>query len=213
VIAHIDPTGPAAATAARVGDVVVQANGKPVSDAAALSVLVAAHRAGDAMSLDLRDPAGTAKRVDVKALPTPRLIGLSEYGVLANRILLDLRPRLAEASDPFDQSVLRLNIAVALARLGDWRAAGEELQRVKLPDQSGVGNGTVQYLIGLAAEKAGSRAEAEAAFRRPRLRESAHRRRAGRQGTGRSETRGTTEGDSVRPTCMCPASRQAGSAR
>jgi PDZ domain/PEGA domain len=165
VIVHVDPTGPAAASGARVGDVVVQADGKPVSDAAALSQLVVAHRPGDAISLELRDAAGTPKRVDVKALPTPRLIGLSEYGVLANRILLDLRPRLSDASDPFDQSVLRLNVAVALARLGDWRGAREELERVKLPDQAGVGLGTVQYLIGLAAEKTGNRAEAEAAFK------------------------------------------------
>ena len=98
-------------------------------------------------------------------LPTHRLIGLSEQGLLVNRILLDLRGRLADATDPFEQSVIRLNMAVALARVVDWAAALEELQRVKLPEQPGVGNGTVQYLIGVAAESLGNRSEAEAAFK------------------------------------------------
>ena len=80
-------------------------------------------------------------------------------------MLLDLRARLADASDPSQQAIIRLNIAVALARLGDWATAREELQRVKLPEQPGVGNGTVQYLLGLAAENLANRVEAETAFR------------------------------------------------
>lgn len=165
VIVGIDANSTAVSTAARVGDVVLQADGKPVTDAAALTTLVEAHNPGDVVALDLRDAAGAAKRVELKVLPTPRLIGLSEQGLLANRILLDLRARLAEATDPFEQSVVRLNMAVALARVVDWTAALEELQRVKLPEQPGVGNGTVQYLIGLAAENLGNRAQAEAAFK------------------------------------------------
>lgn len=97
--------------------------------------------------------------------PVPRLIGLSENGLLANRILLDLRSRLAAATDPYQQSVIRLNMAVAMARVEDWAGALEELQRVKLPEQTGVGNGTVQYLVGLAAESLGDRAAAETAFK------------------------------------------------
>jgi tetratricopeptide (TPR) repeat protein len=147
------------------GDVVVQADGKPVADVAALTAVVAGKRAGDSVAIEARDAAGTNKRVEIKVVAAPRLIGLSEQGLLANRLLLDLRPRLAEATDPFDQGVIRLNLAVALARLGDWNAARDELQRVTLPEQAGVGAGTVQYLLGLAAEALGNRAEAEAAFK------------------------------------------------
>jgi hypothetical protein len=39
------------------------------------------------------------------------------------------------------------------------------LQRVKLNDGPGVAAGTVQYLLGLAAERMGNLAEAEAAWR------------------------------------------------
>lgn len=165
VVVGVDAGSPAASTALRPGDVIVQADGKPVTDGAALMALVESHAAGDTIALDLRDASGAQKRVDLSVLPAPRLIGLSENGLMANRILLDLRARLADAADPLDQSVLRLNVAVALARLGDWNGARDELQRVKLPEQNGVGNGTVQYLLGLAAEALGSRAEAETAFK------------------------------------------------
>jgi hypothetical protein len=36
---------------------------------------------------------------------------------------------------------------------------------VKLPEGPGVGNGTVQYLLGLCADSLGNRAEAETAFK------------------------------------------------
>lgn len=156
---------PASAAAVRAGDILVQADGKPVTDAAALAALVEGRGAGEAIGIDLRDPSGGQKRADLKVLAVPRVIGLSEQGLLANRLLLDFRPRLADAQDPFDAATIRLNMAVALARLGDWAGARDELQRVKLPEGPGVGNGTVQYLFGLAAENLGARAEAETAFK------------------------------------------------
>jgi hypothetical protein len=165
LIVGVDPNGPAGTAAVKVADIILQADGKPVTDAAALAAVVSAHKPGDSVTLDLRDGAGAPKRVELKAAPSPRVIGLFEHGLLANRILLDLRARLADATDPLEQSVIRLNMAVALARLGDWSTAREELQRVQLPERHGVGAGTVQYLLGLAAENLGNRTEAETAFK------------------------------------------------
>ncbi len=162
VVTAVDP---AAGAGVQVGDLVKQAGGKPVSGATAVLDLVAARNPGDVLALDLAGTAGAAKRADLQVRPVPRLIGLSENGLLANRILLDLRARLEAATDPYQQSVIRLNMAVAMARVDDWAGALEELQRVKLPEQSGVGNGTVQYLVGLAAESLGNRATAETAFK------------------------------------------------
>ena len=149
----------------QVGDVVKQAGGKPAAAAAAILDLVAARNAGDVLALELLGPTGGGRKAELQVRSVPRLVGLSENGLLANRILLDLRPRLAAATDPYQQSVIRLNMAVAMARVGDWTGALEELQRVKLPEQTGVGNGTVQFLLGLAAENLGDRAAAEAAFK------------------------------------------------
>ena len=165
VIAGIAANSPAATTAMKVGDVIVQADGQPVTDAAVLAKVVSGHSAGQNVSLELRDAAGAAKRVDVAVFLTPRVIGLAEQGLPVNRVLLDLRARVADTADPFEQSVMRLNTAVALARVGEWSAAQAELQQVKLPDRPGVGNGTVQYLLAMAAEALGNRAEAEAAYK------------------------------------------------
>jgi tetratricopeptide (TPR) repeat protein len=156
-----DPAG----STLKVGDIVVQADGKPMTDVATLAALAGARQPGETIALDVRDAAGAPRRVELKVVPAARLIGLSEQGLLANRMLLDLRPRLTDAKDAFEQSVIRLNIAVALARLGDWTAAREELLQVKLPEQVGVGNGTVQYLLGVAADNLGNKTEAEAAFK------------------------------------------------
>jgi hypothetical protein len=163
VVVGVDTTG--AATPVKIGDVIVQADGQPVADAVALERVVAGHRAGDAVALDLKDPAGASKKAEVKVFLTPRVIGLSEQGLLVNRILLDLRARVADTSDPFEQSVIRLNTAVALARIGDWNAAKGELAQIKLPERPGVGNGTIQYLLGVCADALGNRADAEAAFK------------------------------------------------
>jgi tetratricopeptide (TPR) repeat protein len=166
VVDVADVAGPVVVTGAPLdaGDVVSGADGKPVQDAAALAAIVAAKAPGDVMVLEAKDATGVAKRAEIPVAAAPKLIGLSEQGLLANRILLDLRARLAEATDPFETSVIRLNMAVALGRLGDWASAREELQRVTLPEGPGVGAGTVQYLLGVAAENLGSVAEAQAAF-------------------------------------------------
>lgn len=164
VVVGVDTSG-GAATSVKIGDVIVQADGQPVADAVALERVVAGHRAGDAVALDLKDTAGATRKADVKVFLTPRVIGLSEQGLLVNRILLDLRARIADTSDPFEQSVIRLNTAVALTRLGDCNAAKAELAQVKLPERPGVGNGTILYLLGVCADTLGNRPEAEAALK------------------------------------------------
>ena len=165
VITSIDPNSPAAATALKAGDIIVQADGQTVADVAALAKVVSGKRAGQNVAVEAKDPAGVAKRADVPVFITPRVLGLAEQGLPINRILLDLRARSRDITDPFDLAVIKLNTAIALGRVGEWSAAQAELRQVKLPDRPGVGNGTVQYLLGVAAEALGNRAEAETAYK------------------------------------------------
>jgi hypothetical protein len=165
VIVAVDPNGPAAKAGIQSGDVLLKANSQPVPDAAALINLLAGRKADEDMTLDLKDRTGAAKKADTKVYMTPRLIGLNDQSLMVNKILVDLRNRLQTQGDPVLDSVIRLNMAVALARVGAWSEARLELQRVKLNDGPGVAAGTVQYLLGLAAERMGNIAEAEAAWK------------------------------------------------
>jgi Flp pilus assembly protein TadD len=164
VVAGVDANGPANGKV-QAGDLIVSAGGQPVPDVAALDKIVASGKPGDTLALEVRDPKGAPKKADVAIFLTPRLIGMSDQSVLANRALVDLRSRAASTTDPFLLSVIRLNTAVALARLGECAAARDELKQVQLPDQPGVGPGTVQYLLGVCSEELGNRAEADAAFK------------------------------------------------
>ncbi len=164
VIVGVDANGPANGKV-QVGDIVVSAGGQPVVDGATLDKLIASRKPDETLAVELKDAKGAPKRADLSVFLTPRLIGMSDQTILANRALVDLRSRLVSADDPFQQAVIRLNMAVALTRLGECASARDELKQVQLPDRPGVGNGTVQYLLGVCAEELGNRAEAEAAFK------------------------------------------------
>jgi hypothetical protein len=165
VVIGVEANGPAAKAGIAAGDVIVKANAQAIGDAVALNALLAGRKADEDLTLELKDRAGAAKRADIKVVMAPRLVGLYDQTLLVNRTLLDLRTRLQTPGNPVEDSVLRLNLAAALARVENWTEARIELQRVKLPDGGGVSNGTVQYLLGLCSDKLGNRADAETAFR------------------------------------------------
>jgi hypothetical protein len=165
VVVAVDPNGPGAKAGIQPGEVVLRANSQPVPDAGALVNLLAGRKADEDLIIDLKDKAGAAKKADVKVLMTPRLIGMNDQSLLVNKILVDLKGRLQSPGDPLTDAVMRLNMAVALARVGNWTDARLELQRVKLNDGPGVSNGTVHYLLGVVAERMGNTAEAEASWR------------------------------------------------
>ena len=163
VVVAVD--GPSAKAGILPGDVVMKANAQPVADTAGLTTLLAGRKADEDLQLELKDKSGAVKRADVKVFMTPRVIGMGDQTLMINRILVDLRARVQTPGDPIEDSVMRLNLAVAFARVENWSAARLELQRVKLPDGPGVSSGTVQYLLGLASDRMGNRAEAEASWK------------------------------------------------
>jgi hypothetical protein len=165
VVVSVEANGPSGKAGIRPGDIVTKANGEPVADASALAAVLASRKANDDLALEVKDRTGAVKRADVKVAMTPRVIGIADQTLAANAILVALRARLAGQTDPAEEAVLRLNLAAALTRVEAWSDARAELQRVKLPEGGGVGAGTVEYLLGVCAERLGSRAEAETAFK------------------------------------------------
>src|SRR5262249_20565185 len=132
-------SGDAKANAAgvRPGDIISKVNGQAIADATAFTGYLAGRKDGDELALELKDKIGALKRITLKAFMTPKLIGISDQMLLANRMLLALRTRLAGTNNPTEEAVLRLNLAAALAHVEAWGDARTELQRVKLPDGPG----------------------------------------------------------------------------
>ena len=164
VVARVDKAGPAAAAGLSPGDTIVAANGKPVPDVGALTNALTSLAPDARLMLDTKDRAGLAKRPELKPVLAARALALTDQTVLFNKHLLDLRYRLASAGSTPEEPVVRLNIAIALMRLGNWTDARAELDKVRLPDGPGVSGGTIQYLVGLCYEAAGQFGEAEKAW-------------------------------------------------
>ena len=74
---------------------------------------------------------GTTRTAQLPVTETPRLISAADQTLLFNPLSVALRSRLATAS-PADQPIVRLNLGVALMRLGDYGGAQEQFEAVKL---------------------------------------------------------------------------------
>jgi Do/DeqQ family serine protease len=71
LIADLWPGGPAARAGLRTGDVVLQADGRPVVDAAALNYLIRNARPGDRIALTVRRADGRDQQLSLRAEPPP----------------------------------------------------------------------------------------------------------------------------------------------
>jgi hypothetical protein len=161
VVISVD--GAAAKVGIAPGDVITKADNQPVSDGSAFSALVAQRKANDRLTVEVKDKSGAVKGAPLTVTMAPRLVAMNDQSLLFNNLVLTLRARLAPGAtaDP----VVRLNLAVALMRLGNWAGAQAELAKIQLTAGPGVSNGTVQYLRGLCHEALGQASEAEAAWR------------------------------------------------
>jgi hypothetical protein len=148
-------------------DRIVSVDGKKIDDVAALIAALQAAGPKKAVTLEILQGA-TAKTISVPVLGQPRAINLGDQSVLFNPLLMNLRHRLAFAANTPIEPVLRLNIAIALMRLGNWEEARLELERTTLPDGTGVAQGTVQYHLGACYEKLGRFTDAAQAWRKAR---------------------------------------------
>jgi tetratricopeptide (TPR) repeat protein len=137
-----------------------------VADGSAFAAIVAQRKAGDTLAVEVLDRAGATRPVTLAITMAPRLVAMNDQSLLFNDLVLALRSRLAPApTGGAPDPIVRLNLAVALMRLGNWTDARDELSKVQLAAGPGVSNGTVQYLLGLCYEALGQMADAEKAWR------------------------------------------------
>jgi hypothetical protein len=165
VVVAVDSGGPAAQANIQPGDVIIGADGQAVGNAVTLVTLLDERTGAASIPLQIRSRAGTVAPATVNMALTPRLIGTTDRSLMVNRLLVHFRSRLLASPAASEEAVLRLNLAAALVRVEAWSEAREELLRVQLPDGPGVSGGTVQYLLGLCAERLGNLGEAAIAYR------------------------------------------------
>ncbi len=165
VVARVDAGGSAAAAGILPGDIVKRADKQIVANGTAFAAILATRKLGQKLAIDCVTRTGDVKSVELSVTTTPRVVPMTDQTVLFNKLLLDYRARLAGQMDPLEQSVVRLNSAMALIALGNWSEAKRDLDQVKLAAGPGVSAATVQYLLGLCAEGLGQISQAESLWR------------------------------------------------
>ena len=172
VIASIEPGGAAATASLQPGEAIVSVGTTAVTSAAQLLTLVNAHPSSQPLSLEVRDRAGTSRKVDVTAQRVPRLVEERDQTVLSNVLAVQFASQAYSAPTPLDEVAVRLNLAGALMRVGNWNDATRELEAViKLaaggpfaaPVKDAI-TGSAQYLLGACAEASGDAPGAERAW-------------------------------------------------
>ena len=153
LVADLFPGGPAARAGLRQGDVVLQADGRPVVDAATLNYVIRNHRPGDTIPLHVRRTDGRDQQLTLRADPAPATPARDER-TLAGRnpfdsaTVVNLSPAVADelGLDAFaGQGVLITNIGAGLARnIGLKR--GDIVRSV-----NGVTIGSVRDLVGVVS--------------------------------------------------------------
>jgi hypothetical protein len=164
MIASVEPNGPAAAGGVKAGDVYTLAKGQPTPDVAALHAVLASAKAGERIVLQGNDGGTALREAAVQLAAAPRVVSMEDQTVLFNKLVIDLRERLVHAGGGPEEAITRLNLAVALMAVENFREAREHLERVDLPRGSGVSFGTVQYLLGVTYEKLDLLLDAERAW-------------------------------------------------
>jgi hypothetical protein len=163
IVASVEAGSAAAQAGLKAGDIITKADGQATKAPGVFLRVLDARKPGEKMALDVMDRAGATRTVDVPVQQRARLISPFDQTLLFNPLSVALRTRLAAAA-AVEQPVVRLNLGVALLRLGDYAGAREQFEAVQLSDGPGVSKGTQQYLLGLALEGMGDVAAAQAAW-------------------------------------------------
>lgn len=101
LVADLYPNGPAAKAGLRQGDVVLQADGRALADAADLSYVVRNHRPGESIQLTVRRASGQEQTVALRAEPAPATPARDERTIagrnpFAGATVVNLSPAVAD---------------------------------------------------------------------------------------------------------------------
>jgi len=159
VVVSVSPGGSAEVSGLRAGDEIVAIDGAAVTSVAelqsALEARIESHaRTGQTVPLDVSSADGT-RQVALGFSTSPVILGLRETDILYSAAGHELQSEEQDGQSLIPKWVVALNQAVVHLHGGDRQGAIRFLREVKAPEGGRLGQGMVDYLMGLALSGAG----------------------------------------------------------
>ncbi len=155
MVVDVTPAGPAEAAGLQIGDLVAGVGGVPVTSRAAFDERIAAAEIGEILELGVQSAAGP-RTVRIKLGASPALLASRQADLLESVAYSEL-VLLSEKAAAADAWIVELDQILILLRANEWRAATRRLNAIQAPQTShGVGQATVDYLLGIALSAAGA---------------------------------------------------------
>ena len=155
MVVDVTPASPAEAAGLAVGDLVAGVGGVPVTTRAAFDERIAAAEIGEILELGVQSASGP-RTVKLKLGASPALLSSRRADLLDSVAYAEL-VLLAEKTAAAEAWIVELDQTLILLRAGEWQAAARRLNNLRAPQTShGVGQATVDYLLGIALSAAGA---------------------------------------------------------
>ncbi|HVS62543.1 MAG TPA: PEGA domain-containing protein [Thermoanaerobaculia bacterium] len=160
VIGHLTPRGPAAEAGLRVGDQVTTFAGAPMFSAAQLEEQLLKAEPGETVQVEARNAQEGMRTVELVIGASLDIVRLNDPNVVYPAVAARLASELSQQSD-WPRWVLLVNQAALQLRSGDTEGAVRTLRSIESgsvpPGTAGLGQATIDYLLGLALTGTGPR--------------------------------------------------------
>lgn len=166
VVLRVTEGGPAAAAGIRPGDEISAVDDRPIGTHREWIQRLRDARPGDSLRLRV-EREGKSLDLSVRLARTPRLLPGNRPDLLYTKMIAEFRLRARTAAAAAEKNLLRLNLALAYLRFGEFEKAIEDgFRQAQLARGAGISFGTVQYYLGVSYRNLGNQSRAREALRR-----------------------------------------------
>jgi hypothetical protein len=166
VVAHLVPGSPAATAGIRVGEQLLTIAGNSAGTAANTANWLSTFSPGAAVVLALRGPEGAERSVEVRLAASPVVVSPADPSLLYSTVWGMAGAAVGRLDANVASWVAEANQAAVLIHARRWSDAARLLREIQAPVGPGVGQGLIDYWLGVALAGSGDVDGARAAFER-----------------------------------------------
>jgi hypothetical protein len=166
VVAHVVPGSPAAAAGIRAGEQLLTIAGNSAGTAANAANWLSTFSPGAAVVLGLRGPEGAERSVEVRLAASPVVVSPADPSLLYSAVWGMAGAAVGRLDANVASWVAEANQAAVLIHARRWSEAVRLLRGIQAPPGPGVGQGLIDYWLGVALAGTGDIDGARAAFER-----------------------------------------------